>query len=216
MDELICIDPAVVTPERPCFEAIKVKSNLPVSYHLPVLEGFASLAGKIRPRGVIVLGSKASPNDASSWRDELIELLEGYISKNVPVLGICYGHQLIAKMFGAKVEFFPDSYYRRGLARIQFSGDKRLSLASGEETVVVTHREIVTTMPKGFALLATSPEVAIDGLKHEAKPIWTMQAHPEAEKSFCLARDINPTPVDLAFGNKLMQAFLDFCAKTAK
>jgi anthranilate/para-aminobenzoate synthase component II len=80
---------------------------VPATYHLPGLFGIESLAAVDlqRAAGIIVLGSGASVNDDLAWQDELRGWLRAAMAARVPILGLCYGHQLLANMAGASVGF---------------------------------------------------------------------------------------------------------------
>jgi len=102
------VDPAV---ERPADEAVGLigrASPIPVSSHQPVLKGIGSLtAEKDGIKGIVLLGSLASVHDDFDWMRELWDWLRPLMESGVPILGICFGHQLIAHRLGGKVEYKP-------------------------------------------------------------------------------------------------------------
>src|SRR5690606_15199076 len=101
----------------------------------------------------------------------------------VPTLGLCFGHQLLAHLFGGEVGFVsPDQRKLEGLRRVRV--DKSGPFPYDEGELVVSHRETVTRVPPGFAIFASSQEIPTDGLAHTALPIWTFQSHPEATSDF--------------------------------
>ena len=54
-------------------------------------------------RGIIVMGSAASVNDNHKWQQNISDIMVDASSKGIPVLGLCYGHQLIGHTYGGKV-----------------------------------------------------------------------------------------------------------------
>ena len=105
------IDPAAGTPELDAFNALAQRSSaLPVAftYHLPALFGMGSLAqleARAQLAGVVVFGSAASVHDGAPWQRELNAWLLPRLQSDAgtPVLGLCYGHQLIAHLLGGEV-----------------------------------------------------------------------------------------------------------------
>ena len=92
------IDPGTRTPEIDCFNYMVAQTPLKLTYHLPALYGSDSLKTWDNPRGIIILGSGASPTEKSLWQTQLASWLQQQWQRDVATLGICYGHQLIAHM----------------------------------------------------------------------------------------------------------------------
>jgi GMP synthase (glutamine-hydrolysing) len=210
---LLVIDPAVKTPELDCFNRIALRSSWPATYHLPALGSMQSLReplGEIV--GIILLGSNSSVNEELFWKKELEAWLRPKMEQGIPTLGLCYGHQLIAQMFGAKIDFvFPDRRKYAGWRKITLNSDP-LWGESTEGSVTVSHAEAVMSCPQAFRVSAKSSEIPIEGLAHEKLPIWTFQAHPEATTAFWENRGWGKPqdPRGLRFGWGLMEKFIDY------
>lgn len=226
--ELIVVDPAAHTPETDCFNHISRLSPIRASYHLPGICGPATLAlanqraaeGQIVIAGIIVLGSASSVHDQLLWQLELAKWLRPHIEHGVPFFGFCFGHQLLAHMHGAKVGFVRhDQEKLTGFYPVEM---KQSRLASASTlSLLRSHREAVIAAPAGFSVIATSSEVAVDGLEHDSLPIWSLQTHPEATSGFLVNQGID-TPLTAAVskpesatrtrdGWTLVKAFLDHC-----
>ncbi|MFH1530777.1 MAG: glutamine-hydrolyzing GMP synthase [Pseudomonadota bacterium] len=96
----------------------------------------------------------------------------------VPMLGLCYGHQLIAKTFGGEVETGIEGEY--GLTKAAVETDGALFEGLGPEQVVwMSHRDLVTRLPVGFRVVASSDTVPIAGFEHPQRRIFGLQFHPE-------------------------------------
>lgn len=203
---LMIIDPGVRVAEVDSLNHIAMQTSVKVTYHLPVLGGMESLDYQ-SPLGIIILGSSSSVYDSSEWQESFKKWLEPKLLAGVPTLGLCYGHQLIAHMFGADVAFvYPDKTKLEGLRTVNLQ--KEIGIPS-QGKLVVTHREQVTSIPRGFDLLATSADVKIDGLCHKTLPIWTFQPHPEATLDFLKNQKIPVVGADdLIYGHSLINQFL--------
>jgi GMP synthase (glutamine-hydrolysing) len=207
------IDPALRVAELDCFNAMARRSTLPLSYHLPALQNCRSLeVAEPGISGIVILGSGASVHDGHPWQAELIDWLRPQLNKT-PVLGLCYGHQLLAHIYGGSVELLWDGDKARGLRRV-FLEPHPLWGNSLDGEFVVSHREGVTRCPAEFEVVGASPEVAIDAIAHQHKPIWGFQPHIEATAAFMTNNGIDGprTPEVFGPGNRLVGRFLDYCA----
>jgi GMP synthase-like glutamine amidotransferase len=128
-------------------------------------------------------------------------------------MGLCYGHQLIAHLFGAEVGFVsPDQTKLSGFREVTFHSNSLWSQKKPRGPLVVSHKETVKQCPEGFKVIAQSNEIAIDGLKHDTLPIWSLQSHPESTPSFVERLGI-PAPADwkvLEFGREIVEGFLNY------
>ncbi len=99
-------------------------------------------------------------------------------SVGVPMLGLCYGHQLIAQDFGGAVETGLEGEY--GLTKAAMAPDGALFQGLEREQVVwMSHRDLVTRLPRGFRTVASSDAVPIAGFEHPERRIFGLQFHPE-------------------------------------
>jgi len=125
---------------------------------------------KKNPKGLI-LGGGPSIEDAG--------MCEEYIKNiDVPILGICLGHQLIAKAFGGEVETSPTESYAQ--VKISINNDETLfSGLAPEMDVWSSHKDEVKKIPDDFDILASSDLCDIESFKHKTKDIYGIQFHPE-------------------------------------
>lgn len=131
--------------------------------------------------GVVVTGSHAMVTDRAAWSETTAMWLVELVSQGVPVLGICYGHQLLAHALGGDVGDHP-----RGMEigtvtvrRAQAAAEDRLFEGLPVEfPVQVLHRQTVLRLPDGAVLLASN-----DFETHQAfrfgDAAWGVQFHPE-------------------------------------
>ncbi len=113
------------------------------------------------------------------------EIFEAYASEvdflrrtEKPVLGICFGHQLISMAFGENV--ISTGKMLKGYYMIRKIRDDELFDGLGEKFLVMeSHEEIIQNVPYNFVNLADSPNCAIEAIKHQVLPMYGVQFHPE-------------------------------------
>ena len=124
-------------------------------------------------KGIILSGGPCSVNspDAPDMN------LQGILGK-VPVLGVCYGAQLLAKKEGGQVASSATREY--GRARVRLGKESRLWEELEEEaTVWMSHADSILSLPQGYHTIGSSTDVAIAAFQHETLPIYAVQFHPE-------------------------------------
>ncbi len=125
------------------------------------------------PSGIILSGGPMSVNDegAPNISKEIFEL-------GIPVLGICYGLQLISKYLGGKVEPAEDREY--GKASLEIIDDDMLLMGVKNGSVIwMSHGDYVTKLPEGFHLTAKTENSPLCAVSNPAKKIYGIQFHPE-------------------------------------
>ena len=211
------IDPATGAPELDCFNAMARRSPLPLTYHLPGLHGVDSL---LRARsglaGVVILGSGASVHDDLVWLGALADWLRPHCVAGSPVMGLCFGHQLLAHLFGGEVGMLWAGEKRRGVRAVHVDAPRLMPPAEGP--LIISHREGVVRPPAGWRTVASSESVAYDGIAHPTLPIWGFQPHPEATAGFLANNGITAADPETAFelGHRIVAAFLDLAAEKSE
>jgi GMP synthase (glutamine-hydrolysing) len=100
---------------------------------------------------------------------------------NIPILGICYGMQLMGQFFGGKVEKGVMGEY--GHSRIHTTGDFKIPGCPNEISVWMSHFDHVTQVPSDFVVAMESHNKIVAAIAHKTKPILGLQFHPEVEHS---------------------------------
>lgn len=126
------------------------------------------------PRGIILSGGPNSVYDEGAPTAD-----KGVFDLGVPVLGLCYGMQLMAQLTGGTV--VPAGRREYGRATITVVGGKLFrTFGTGEVTPVwMSHGDHVGQAPPGFRITAASDNSPIAGMEHEKKPLYAVQFHPE-------------------------------------
>ena len=126
-------------------------------------------------------------------------LSEKYIKHfNIPILGICLGHQLIAKAYGGEVTTSETESYAQ--VKININNDENLFKGLAPEMDVwSSHKDEVKTIPDEFEVLASSSLCDVESFKHEEKDVYGIQFHPE----------VHHTPK----GSQIFENFYKICKK---
>lgn len=213
--EILVVDPAVKIPETDCYNRIAETAPAPCTYHLPKFTGMDALEKlSARPYAIIVLGSSSSVNDKFDWQISLGTWLKRQMDAGIPTLGLCFGHQLIAHLYGARVAEVFEGRKESGFRQVQLAPN-RLWGAATQGMLTVSHKEAVLECPAGFEVVGKSALVAVDAIAHQTKPIWGFQSHPEATSLFLKYHSIEPakSPSDFDFGHSIVSKFMEFALK---
>jgi GMP synthase (glutamine-hydrolysing) len=126
------------------------------------------------PRGLVLSGGPASvyADGAPALRQELLEL-------GIPVLGICYGMQLMVHDLGGRVEQAPAGEFGRSRLTLREAGGKLLEGLPAEQQVWMSHRDTVFEPPPGFTALASSTESPVAAVEDTERGLYGIQFHPE-------------------------------------
>lgn len=116
----------------------------------------------------------AEPGVVDGYKNE-VDFMK---STQKPVLGICFGHQLLAIAFGAEVMGMDKKV--EGYYMVQRISDNEIFEGLGERFLVCeSHQEMVADIPFDFELLAGSPNCPVEVMRHDRLPIFGVQFHPE-------------------------------------
>jgi GMP synthase (glutamine-hydrolysing) len=127
-----------------------------------------------KPKGVILSGGPASV-----YGEDVPTADRSLLDANIPVLGLCYGMQLLAHLAGGKVVRASRREYGRADVRIE-GGKLFEGFGRGEETPVwMSHGDHVDAAPPGFSVTASSENSPVAAFEHRERPLFGVQFHPE-------------------------------------
>ena len=136
--------------------------------------------------GFIISGSRFSVNDNEKWITSLISFVRWLNQERIPTVGICFGHQLIAKALGGVVEK-SDSGWGVGCKEFLVDGRRDWMREIKEELVVPAfHQEQITRLPIGGRSIA-SADYCTNFLMECNDQMLGIQGHPEFRKEYISA-----------------------------
>lgn len=128
---------------------------------------------KMAPRGIIFTGG---PN--SVYKEDSPRCSKEIFDLGIPVLGICYGAQLMAYLLGGQVSTAPVSEY--GKTEVEVDPSSRLYHGVSSKTICwMSHTDYIAEAPEGFRITGHTPVCPIAGMENEEKGWYGIQAHPE-------------------------------------
>ncbi|MGP4844955.1 glutamine amidotransferase [Marinobacter sp. 1Y8] len=133
------------------------------------------------PDGIVVTGSPAMVSDRADWSEFTAGWLQAQVRNNTPVLGVCYGHQLLAHALGGTVDYHPEGREIGTLAvqKTEAShSDRLLRDLPNTFSANLTHMQSVLTLPDGAELLAYSDHEPHQAFRY-GDCAWGLQFHPE-------------------------------------
>ncbi len=142
-------------------------------------------------RGLILSGGARSVYEKNAPRVDT-----RIFSLGLPVLGICYGHQVVAHSLGGKVEKGAKGEY--GPAAVSISKKSLIFNGVVQRRVWMNHRDTVVCLPRGFRIVGKTTITPIAAMENRTKKIFAVQFHPE----------VTHTPD----GRKILKNFLDMAA----
>ena len=98
-------------------------------------------------------------------------------SSGIPILGICYGSQLLAHTLGGQVSHAPQGEY--GKAEITYEQSVLFSGMEQHSECWMSHMDYISKAPEGFAVLAATANCPVAAFGNDAKKIYGVQFHPE-------------------------------------
>jgi GMP synthase (glutamine-hydrolysing) len=128
---------------------------------------------KLKPKGIILSGGPSSV-----YEDGAPQVDEKLFELGIPVLGICYGLQLIAYKLGGVVDKFARREYGKAILRVIKDDDLFYGLNS-QSVVWMSHGDALIKEPDGFEVIAWTDNSPICAIRNKDKKIYGVQFHPE-------------------------------------
>lgn len=128
--------------------------------------------------GVILSGSPYSVRDPQAPKPSL-DAFKG----KLPLLGVCYGAQLLASEFGGTVEGAPSREYGRAMLTVVNNEDPLLKRVPSPSQVWMSHGDTITSLPANYSIIGSTESVPVAAYRVEGEQTWGIQFHPEVYHS---------------------------------
>ena len=133
-------------------------------------------AAEIKAKDPLALILSGGP--ASVYSDDAYEIDPDILVSGLPILGICYGHQVLAQGLGGTVEQTKAAEY--GRTDLEVTSDRGLFAGlDGDLEVWMSHRDAVTAAPPGFTVTASSGSSPVAAMEDPGRGLCGVQFHPE-------------------------------------
>jgi len=132
--------------------------------------------------GIIISGSEVSVLDEFGWIHRQIEFIHKATQAEVPILGICFGHQLLARAIAGKDAVRRSATPEFGWKNIRvIADDPLLDGMKLQFKSFCSHFDEVCNLPEDFRVLAQSDKCTIQAFAYKLAPVWGIQFHPEID-----------------------------------
>jgi GMP synthase-like glutamine amidotransferase len=158
----------------------------------------------------LITGSASGVYDGDPWIDQLKEFVQG-ISGRTPLIGICFGHQVMAEAYGGRVIKSPKGW-GAGLHSYEITRRADWMKTDNERSlsIPVSHQDQIVELPKDATVLASSSFTPYAVLEYPQRRAISFQGHPEFSPEYAAAL------IDLRRGTRYQQEFADAAAETLK
>jgi GMP synthase-like glutamine amidotransferase len=130
---------------------------------------------------LILTGSEASIVDREDWVSAEVEFVRDALGRNLPLLGSCYGHQLLVLALCGPAHVRRCSRPEIGWYPITICKQSGLLGEEGIRYAFSSHFDEVVELDERFRVLASSPDCPIQAFELKGRPVWGIQFHPEID-----------------------------------
>ncbi|MFQ6083268.1 MAG: type 1 glutamine amidotransferase [Candidatus Aminicenantia bacterium] len=177
---------------------------------------------------LLLTGSESTIMERPEWVLKEIEVIQEAVRIGVPVLGSCYGHQLLAFALSGPEVVRHSSKPEIGWIKIDILKPQGIFEGMNKEIYSFSsHFDEVWNLPQEYEILASSPDCEVQAFQYDKKPVWGIQFHPEIdiqtaqkflekgryymkEHAYLFEKALNSTPKDSKITQKIIDNFLKF------
>ncbi|MEO1087360.1 MAG: type 1 glutamine amidotransferase [Acidobacteriota bacterium] len=127
---------------------------------------------------MVLSGSGLSAAESNPRDDELMASIRAFADRGLPIFGICYGHQMVARALGGKCRKAAIPEF--GWKRVDTEPDE-IFLGLHQPVTLHSHYDEVYDLPADFRVIARTADCEVQAFRVEGRPIWGVQFHPEMD-----------------------------------
>ncbi len=135
---------------------------------------------EMNPDGMIFTGG---PN--SVFGESALEFDKRVFELGIPILGICYGAQLMAHTLGGVVDTAPTSEYGKTMMKVLDSSSELFNEIPETSVVWMSHTDYIKEVPSGFEITANTKDCPVAAMENKERKLYAIQAHPEVMHTEC-------------------------------
>ena len=128
-----------------------------------------------------IIGIILSGGPLNVYQSKDVKFDKKILKQNIPILGVCFGHQIISKELGGKVK--ASKHREFGLVKIKKKSESKLTknffMKNGYNNVWMSHSDQVTKLPKNFSVVASTVNSKFCVIQNKSKNLYGIQFHPE-------------------------------------
>jgi GMP synthase-like glutamine amidotransferase len=166
------------------FAALLGGADADLTFEVVQLVDGEALPDPAQCEAVLITGSPAGVYDQTPWMDPLRNFVRGAFAAKTPMVGVCFGHQIIADAMGGDVRKSEKGW---GVGRHTYevlSHRPWMAGAGATVSLAVSHQDQVITPPAGAVTLARSAHTEHAIIAYEDAPVMSVQGHPEFGDDF--------------------------------
>jgi GMP synthase-like glutamine amidotransferase len=169
------------------FAALLGEADAGLSFEVVKLVDGEALPDPAACEAVVITGSPSGVYDQTPWMDPLRDFVRGVFRVKTPMVGVCFGHQIIADAMGGDVRK-SDKGWGVGRHTYQVLEHRPWMAGAGASvSLAVSHQDQVITPPEGAVTLARAAHTEHAMLAYEDAPVMSVQGHPEFGDQFVAA-----------------------------
>ena len=126
----------------------------------------------------------------------------GFLGMDIPILGICAGHQFMADFYGGSAAEAPKPEFGAASISLVGGGGALFEGTPDKQTVWESHNDEVTEAPPGFVITAHSESCGVQGMQNESEDRFGLQFHPEVN--------------DSEYGARIFENFVGVCERARR
>jgi GMP synthase-like glutamine amidotransferase len=129
---------------------------------------------------LLISGSELSASGGSDWDEKIILVIKNFLQQKKPILGICHGHQMLARAIAGAGVCRKAAEPEFGWKKMQITSNPLFDGIS-DPVFLESRYDEVTDLPDEFKIIARNNSTAIQAFQYKDLPVWGVQFHPEME-----------------------------------
>jgi len=127
---------------------------------------------------LLVTGSELSASQGSEWDEKIISVINSFLQAGKPILGICYGHQMVARAIAGNHVCLRSSKPEFGWKKMKITNNRIFENVT-QPIFIESRYDEVFILDERFEIIASNEQLQIQAFQLKNMPVWGVQFHPE-------------------------------------